>query len=80
MGLYPSTPHEEGLEALEAALEHREDKIISVNSLMELARVVLKNNFFEFDGEFCHQLRGTAIGTKCAPSYAILFMFGQGRR
>ena len=41
---------------------------------MELAHVVLKNNFFEFDGEFYHQLRGTAKGTKCAPSYAILFM------
>ena len=74
VGLYPSIPHEEGLEALETALEHREDKSISVNSLMELAHVVLKNNFFEFDDEFYHQLRGTAIGTKCAPSYAILFM------
>ena len=72
--MYPSIPREEGLEALESALEHREDKRISVDSLMELVRVVLKNNFFEFDGEFYHQLRGTAIGTKCALSYAILFM------
>ena len=76
VGLYPSISHEEGLEALEAALEHREDKSISVDSLIELACVVLKNNFFEFDGEFYHQLRGTAIGTKCAPSHGTLFMAG----
>ena len=74
IAILTSIPHEKGLEALEAVLEHREDTSISVDSLMELARVVLKDNFFEFDGEFYHQLRGTAIGTKCAPSYAIRFM------
>ena len=40
----------------------------------ELMKLVLKNNFFEFNGEFFQQVRGTAIGTKCAPSYAILFL------
>ena len=74
IGLYPSIPHEEGLEALRGALERREDKAISTDSLTELAHLVLKNNFFEFNGDFYQQLRGTAIGTKCAPSYAILFL------
>ena len=74
VGLYPSIPHEEGLEALKGVLEHREDKTISTDTLLELAHVVLKNNFFEFNGDFYQQLRGTAIGTKCAPSYAILFL------
>ena len=73
VGLYPSIPHEEGLEALREALERREDKAISTNSLTELAHLVLKNNFFEFNGDFYQQLRGTAISTKCAPCYAILF-------
>ena len=41
---------------------------------MELADLVLSNNFFEFNGDFFKQIRGTAIGTKCAPSYAILFL------
>ena len=46
VGLYPSIPHEEGLEALREALEHREDKTISTNSLTQLAHLVLKNNLF----------------------------------
>ena len=74
VGLYPSIPHEECLEALKGVLEHREDKTISTDTLLELAHVVLKNNFFEFNGDFYQQLRGTAIGTKCTPSYAILFL------
>ena len=73
VGLYPSIPHEEGLEALREALERQEDKAISTDSLTELAHLVLKKNFFELNGDFYQQLRGTAIGTKCAPSYAILF-------
>ena len=74
VGLYPNIPHGEGLEALRGALEHREDKTVSTESLTELARIVLKNNCFEFNGEFYQQRQGTAIGTKFAPSYAILFM------
>ena len=73
-GLYPSIPHDEGLGALRVSLDGREDKSVSTNSLVELAELVLKNNFFEFNGSYFQQLRGTAIGTKCAPSYAILFL------
>ena len=45
VGLYPSIPHEEGLEALREALERREDKAISTDALTELAHLVLENNF-----------------------------------
>ena len=41
---------------------------------MELAEVVLKNNIFEFDENTFKQKRGTAVGTKFAPPYTILFM------
>ena len=36
--------------------------------------MVLKNNIFEFDEKTFKQKRGTAIGTKFAPPYAVLFM------
>ena len=36
--------------------------------------LVLKNNNFEFDGKHYLQKRGTAIGTRMAPSYANLSM------
>ena len=34
----------------------------------------LKNNYFEFNGEFKHQISGTATGTKFTPTYASIFM------
>ena len=39
-----------------------------------MAEFVLKNNFFEFNGEVKRQKSGTAIGTKFAPPYAGIFM------
>ena len=57
VGLYPSIPHEEGLEALREALEHRENNTISTDTLLELARVVLKNNFFDFKGELTRKIK-----------------------
>ena len=33
-----------------------------------------ENNIFEHNTFFYKQLRGTAIGTKMAPPYAIIFM------
>ena len=47
---------------------------MSTESLCELTEIVLKNNVFEFNEKVFRQLRGTAIGTKMAPPYAILFL------
>ena len=74
VGLYPNIPHGEGLDSLRRYLETRDNKRISSDTLTELAEVVLKNNIFEFDEKTFKQKRGTAIGTKFAPPYTILFM------
>ena len=74
VGLYPNIPHDEGLIALRKSLESREDQRISTDSLMDLAECVLKNNIFEHKLSFFKQIRGTAIGTKMAPPYVIIFM------
>jgi len=74
VGLYPSIPHDSGLEALEKALESRNQKIIPTEDLIEMASFVLKNNFFEFNDVVMQQISGTAIGTKFAPPYACIFM------
>jgi len=74
VGLYPNIPHDEGLEAIGKALDQRETKTISTESIVELAECVLKNNYFEHNGRFFRQKRGTAIGTKMAPPYSILFL------
>ena len=55
-------------------MDTSDNKQISSDTLAELAEVVFKNNIFEFDEKTFKQKRGTAIGTKFAPPYAILFM------
>ena len=74
VGLYPNIPHGEGLASLRSLLETRDNKQISSDALTELAEVVLKNTIFEFDETTFKQKRGTAMGTKFAPLYAIIFM------
>ena len=81
MGLYPNIPHDEGLIALRKSLEYREDKTTSRDSLMDLAKCVLKNNIFEhnflkvFHKSSFKQLKGTVVGTKMTPLWAnILFL------
>ena len=74
VGLYPNIPHEDGLAALKKVLEQREEKTISTNSLLELTECVLKNNIFEHNESYFKQIQCTAIGTKMAPPYAIIFL------
>ena len=72
-GLYPNILHDEGLIAMMNALDLCKDKRISTESFIELAECLLKNNIFEHNLSFYKQLRGTAIGTKMATPYAIIF-------
>ena len=57
-------------------LETGSEKLISSNSLCDLASFILKNNYFENEELKYHQKRGFAIGTKFAPPYSNLFMAG----
>ena len=80
VGLYPHIPHSEGLEALKEALSNSEgqsesERERSLNEdVLSFAELVLKSNNFEFNGRHYLQKRGTAIGTRMAPSYANIFM------
>ena len=74
VALYSSIPHNAGLNALKDALDNRESKSISTEDLIKMARFVLQNNYFEFNGIVKQQISGTAIGTKFAPTYAYIFM------
>ena len=74
VGLYPNIPHEEGLASIRKHLNNRENKEVTTDTLVELADIVLKNNYFQFLDKTFKQKRGTAIGTKFAPPYSILFI------
>ena len=78
VGLYPHIPHDEGLESLRSVLNDYNrnigiDEELPGKDLIELAELILKNNYFEFD-KISHHIMGTAIGTTFAPSFANIFM------
>ncbi len=73
--LYTNIPNEEG--ALHHLFELNEDKddIVTPPSIIEeMMKIVLKQNIFEFDNKIYQQIRGTAMGTRMAPTFANLFM------
>ena len=77
--LYTNIPHKDGRESLlyyvsneELKFKHPEQPEPEI--IVELAKIVLKNNVIEFNNKFYLQKQGTAMGTKMAPSYANLFM------
>ena len=74
VALYPSIPHEDGLQTLRQRLIKSEDLKLPVNNIVKMAEFVLKNNIFEFNGKVKKQVAGTAIGTKFAPHYACIYM------
>ena len=39
-----------------------------------MTEFVLRNNYFEYNGKVKQQISGTAIGTKCTPTYACIYM------
>ncbi len=73
--LYTSIPHDLGLKAIEYWITKRNDLIpdrFSNNFILESAKFILENNNFFFDNILYKQVKGTAMGTKFAPSYACL--------
>ena len=75
-GLYTHIPHEVGIGIMKEFLNQMGVKDISLKYLCDLAKIILKNNFFEIGEEVYHQLLATVIGIKFAPTYASLLMIG----
>ena len=74
--LYTNIPNKEGTESISELLTRKRNKLEkpSNESLVELLRMVLTKNNFQFNGTNYLQIGGTAMGTKVAPSLANLFM------
>ena len=60
--------------ALSEKLETVQDKKITKEDLLKMAKFVSKNNFFEFNSKTKQQISGTAIGTEFALPYVCIFM------
>ena len=73
--LYTNIPQTTGLSSIEFYLNQRPANTKpSTAFLIELARLTLTRNNFRFLDRHYLQVRGTAMGTRMAPSYANLFM------
>ena len=57
-------------------LNQRGDQSVSTNSLCNLARIILAENYFELGEDIYHQKLGIAIVTKFAPPYVNLVTSG----
>ncbi|XP_073511825.1 uncharacterized protein [Phyllobates terribilis] len=73
--LYSSIPHEAGIQAVGHFLKTMAVECNDHNRLVEdLLRFTLTHNYFLFNDKYFHQLRGTAMVSPCAPTYANLFL------
>ena len=77
VSLYSNIPHELGYEAISFWLDKDPGLIherFNKNFILEGLKIVLENNNFSFNEMFFNQIKGTAMGTKVAPTYATLVL------
>lgn len=72
--LYTNIPHEEGIAAMKQRMTEKGYDTNTKDLITKLARKVLTRNYFTFNNQLYHQVQGTAMGTRMAPNYAIIFM------
>lgn len=75
--LYTNIDHELGIKAIKYWINKLGNKIASrftEDFICDAIRIVLENNTFHFDNKFYLQIKGTAMGTKMAPTYANLVL------
>ena len=77
VNLYANLPHTFGLETLDYWLENHPESLharFNKEFALEYAKFILQNSNKKFNKEFHNEIKGTAMGTIFAPSYASLSM------
>ena len=77
VSLYTNIPHSLGIEAITNSIERNTQLIhprFPKEFIIDGLKLVLNNNHFFFDDRYFLQIKGTAMGTKVAPTYATLVM------
>lgn len=72
--LYTNIDNQDGMEAVKIAFQKYQDPSRPDTQILELLKLSLENNDFEFNGNWYLQTFGTAMGKKFAPNYANIFM------
>ena len=71
---YTVIPNNDGLQALKYHLNLRPLQQPPTDTLVRLAELVLKLNYFEFNNKHYQQVGSVAMGTKMGPNYVCLFV------
>ena len=77
VGLYSNIPHKYGLEAIEYWLDKFPESLhprFSKEFVLGSVKFILENNNLNFENEYFNQIKGMAMGTIFAPTYAHLTM------
>ena len=72
--LYMNIPHEEGIQKIITFMKRHNAPDNEILLVQEFLPHILKKNYFQFNNEEYLQTSETAMGTRCAPNYAIIFM------
>ncbi|CAF4036137.1 unnamed protein product, partial [Rotaria sordida] len=78
MDLYTMVPQIEGVLALKKMLDHLKLKQVGglrIETIIRLSRFVMQNNYFSYDGQYYHQIRGGAMGSPLTLTVANCYMF-----
>ena len=72
--LYTTIPNNEGIASVKKKYDHYRKKTIPTKIITTFLALILTLNNFIFNSKFYLQIKGCAMGTICAPSYANIFM------
>ena len=72
--LYTSIPSNEGIASVKKKYDQYLNKTIPTKIITAFLALILTLNNFIFNSKFYLQIKGCAMGTICAPSYANIFM------
>ena len=72
--LYTNIPNKEGIESIRTTLTKAGTPTPLKTIIITFLTLILTRNNFVFNGTHYIQIKGCAMGTKCAPTYANLFM------
>jgi hypothetical protein len=76
--LYTMIPQVEGVLTLRKMLDHlkiKQIKDLKTEAIIRLARFVIQNNYFKYDGQYYHQIKGGAMGSPLTLTIANCYMF-----
>ena len=76
--LYTMIPQTDGVLAIKKMLDYLNIKQIAglkAETIIRLSRFVVQNNYFSYDGQFYHQIRGGAMGSPLTLTIANCYMF-----